>query len=125
MSDIEIRKSPGTGTVGSLGSSLLTLAGLASAFGVAACCALPLLMTSVGIGAAWLSGVALAAAPFRTQLLALSALALVGGAVLVWRQQWAATACGSGECMPRSLRILNFVGLLLGAGLLWAGYTYA
>src|SRR3546814_13289853 len=53
--------------------SALTLAGIAAAFGVAACCALPILLASAGIGAAWLSGVAVVSAPYRTPLLVIGA----------------------------------------------------
>ncbi len=68
-------------------SALLTLSGLAAAFGVAACCALPLLLISLGLSTAWLGGIASVAAPNRTLLLVFAALALAGGAILLWRQQ--------------------------------------
>ena len=63
-----------------IATATVTLAGLAAAFGVAACCALPFLFASVGIGAAWLGGVAIVAAPYRTPLLVIGALcvAVVG-----------------------------------------------
>lgn len=112
-------------TMAPVGGSLLTLGGIAAAFGVASCCALPLLLASFGIGAAWLTGVAMAAVPYRSVLLAASAIALLGGAVLLWRQQRAAAACvPGGKCTPPIVRVLNLVGLLIGAVLLWAGYTY-
>ncbi len=66
--------------------ALLTLGGLAAAFGVAACCALPLLLVSLGLGSAWLGGIASLSAPFRSLLLVFAALALAGGAFLLWRQ---------------------------------------
>jgi mercuric ion transport protein len=47
------------------GAALLTLGGLAAAFGLASCCALPLLLTTLGLGTAWLSVVAVMAAPHR------------------------------------------------------------
>ena len=59
-----------------IGTATLTLAGIAAAFGVAACCALPILFASAGIGAAWLGGVAIVAAPYRTPLLLIGALCL-------------------------------------------------
>lgn len=108
------------------GAMLFTLGGLAAAFGVASCCALPLLLTTIGVGAAWLGGVAVLAAPHRTMLLGIGALCLLGGAVLLGRQQRVAAACGpAGSCTPAALRALNLAALLLGAALLWAGYTYA
>lgn len=107
------------------GAALFALAGLAAAFGLASCCALPLLLTTIGLSTAWLGGVALIAAPHRGALLAVGALCLLGGAVLLWRQQRAAAICGpNGVCTPPAVRALTLVGLLIGAGLLWAGYIY-
>ncbi len=108
------------------GSALLTLGGLAAAFGVAACCALPLLMISLGLGTAWLGGVASLAGPIRSLLLVFAALALAGGAILLWRQQRHATTCGpNGACTPPVVRALTLVGLIVGVVLLIAGYLYA
>lgn len=69
------------------GAPLLTLSGLAAAFGVASCCGLPFLLATVGLGSAWLVGVATLAAPHRTLLLAVSATCLLAGAVLLWRRR--------------------------------------
>ncbi|MES2443402.1 MAG: mercuric reductase [Pseudomonadota bacterium] len=108
-----------------IGAATLTLAGIAAAFGVAACCALPILLASAGIGAAWLGGIAITTAPYRTLLLALGALCLLAGAALLLRQQIAATRCGpGGTCTPRWVRVLTLVGLLIGAALLWGGWRY-
>src|SRR5579859_7749938 len=102
MSDIPhkelVSRRPATGT----GAMLFTLGGVAAAFGVASCCALPLLLTTIGVSTAWLGG----------------------GAVLWWRQQRAAATCGPGGlCAPPLVRALTLGGLLVGALLLWAGYT--
>ncbi len=108
------------------GSALLTLGGLAAAFGVAACCALPLLMISLGLGTAWLGGIASLAAPIRSLLLVFAALALAGGAILLWRQQRHAATCGpTGVCTPPAVRLVTLVGLIVGVVLLIAGYLYA
>jgi mercuric ion transport protein len=105
---------------------LLTLGGLAAAFGLASCCALPLFFATIGIGTAWLGGVALIAAPHRVLLMVAAAGCLVGGAVLLWRQQRVAATCGpNGRCASPAIRVLTLLGLLVGLGLLWAGYTYA
>ena len=107
------------------GSALLTLGGLAAAFGVAACCALPLLLISLGLSTAWLGGIASVAAPIRSLLLVFAALALTGGAILLWRQQRHATTCGpNGVCTPPVVRALTLVGLIVGVVLLIAGYLY-
>ena len=113
-------------TANGSGAVLFTLGGLAAAFGVAACCALPLLLTAIGVSTAWLSGVALLAAPHRGVLLAIGGGCLAGGAVLLWRQQRTAATCGPGGiCTPPARRVLTLVGLLVGAALLWGGYAYA
>ena len=107
------------------GSALLTLGGLAAAFGVAACCALPLLLISLGLSTAWLGWIASVAAPNRTLLLVVAALALAGGAILLWRQQRDAANCGpNGVCTPPAVRLLTLVGLIVGVVLLIAGYLY-
>lgn len=60
------------------GAVLFTLGGLAAAFGVASCCALPLLLTMIGVSTAWLGGLALLAAPHRDALLIVGAICLAG-----------------------------------------------
>lgn len=106
-------------------ASILTLGGLAAAFGLASCCALPFLLATLGLSTAWLTGVALLATPHRGLLMAVGAVCLLGGAVLLWREQRAAAACEPGRaCAPPWVRALTLIGLLAGAGLLWAGYTY-
>lgn len=125
MSDLAGKTAAQRPAVGS-GAALFTLAGLAAAFGLASCCALPLLLTTIGVSTAWLGSLALIAAPHRGVLLAVGALCLLGGAMLLWRQQRAAAACGpNGVCTPPAIRALTLIGLLIGLGLLWAGYTYA
>lgn len=117
------------GTAGSprtaAGVGLLTFGGLGAAFGLAACCALPMLLATIGLSSAWLSGVASIAAPYRSLLLAVGALTLGGGAVLLWRQQRHAAACGpDGSCTPPAVRVATLVGLIVGAILLIAAYLY-
>ncbi len=126
MSDAFIKPAvtcrPATGS----GPVLLTVSGLAAAFGVASCCALPLLLTSLGLGTAWLGGIALLAAPHRPFLLAAAALCLLGGAFLFWRQQRTAAVCAQGAvCSRPAGRVTTTLGLLLGLVLLTLGYVYA
>src|SRR5216684_958287 len=69
------------------GALLLAAGGLAAAFGVASCCALPLLLGSVGVGSAWLVTVAWFAAPHRIALLAITVICLAsGGGPPSWRR---------------------------------------
>lgn len=107
------------------GAVLLTLGGVSAAFGVAACCALPILLTTAGISVAWLGGISMATGPYRGLLLGLSALGLAGGSLLLWRVQRSAAACDSEHaCPPLWLRLILFIGLITGAVLLWLGYSY-
>jgi len=122
MADIPSRDaSPALGT----GSILLTLSGLAAAFGVASCCGLPFLLASAGLGTAWLTGLALLAAPHRSTLLIVGAVGLAGGALLFWRQQRVAACTPGAFCARPTVRNLTIGGLLLGAALLYLGYTFA
>jgi mercuric ion transport protein len=106
-------------------TGLLTIAGLAAAFGVAACCALPLLLISLGLGTAWLGEIASIAEPNRDFLLVFAALALAGGAFFLLRQQRHAARCGpNGACTPPAARMITLVGLIIGVALLIAGYLY-
>lgn len=112
-------------TASARGAVMLTIGGITAAFGVAACCALPILLASLGISAAWLGGVASITAPYRYLLLWLSVLSLAGSAILLFRMQRTAFACGpDGVCPPRWLHVLLLLGLLGGATLLWLGYSY-
>ena len=102
------------------GAFLLAIGGLAAAFGAAACCAIPMLLGSLGLGSTWLAGVAIVAAPHRT-----AAVCLVGaGAVLAWYRR-ALTSARVSACRNPAITPL-IIGLLsLGATLAIAGYVFA
>lgn len=107
------------------GAMLLTVGGMASAFGAAACCALPILLATAGIGTAWLTGIATFSAPYRNGLMIVSLISLFASAGLLWRIQQNARRCGNDAvCTPTWLRLGLLVGLLIGASLLVAGYLY-
>jgi mercuric ion transport protein len=111
---------------GEAGAALLADGGVAAAFGAASCCALPVLLGSLGLGSTWLLGLALLAAPHRLILLAAGVACLAGGAFLLWRQQQAAAACAPGTaCSRPAVRRLTAAGLVLGSILLVLGYAYA
>lgn len=113
-----MRRLPGWGPLS------LMLGGLGACFAVAACCALPLLLGGLGLGTAWLFGVAKLAAPHRTAVLIVGAGLLMGGAIALWNQTH--TVCpADGWCGRRIVRISVAIGLALGLALLVLGYRYA
>jgi mercuric ion transport protein len=106
-------------------SVLSSLVGLAAAVGVGSCCFLPITLASLGLGSGWLGGIAEIALPYRNLLVAVSALSLLAGAVLLLRQQRESAVCRPGAtCARPSTRLFTLAVLLAGAALLWAGYTY-
>lgn len=96
--------------------TLLTLSGIAAAFGLAACCALPLMLLSLGFGTAWLVGIGFYAGLHRPEFLAVAAAGLVGGAV---------TLMVNRRRIGVATRSVMSVGLLAGAVMLYYGYIYA
>ena len=107
------------------GALLLAAGGLAAAFGAASCCALPLLLGSVGLGSAWLVTVAWLAAPHRTTLLVAAIVCLLGaGGMFVWRRRVAACAPGL-SCGRPAITALLIGVLSLGAVLAVLGFMYA
>lgn len=108
------------------GAVLLTAGGLVAAFSVASCCGLPFILATLGLGTAWLYGIAVFAAPHRTILLAAAGIFLLGGAILMWRQRKTAAFCTpGGVCTKPAVRGLTMAGLLAGFVMLYLGYAYA
>jgi mercuric ion transport protein len=107
------------------GATLLTLSGLAAAFGVASCCGLPFLLATAGLSSAWLAGIALFAAPHRPLLLTLAALCLAAGAGLLWRRQSAGVCATGSMCSKPMIRGMTLIALIAGLVLLVIGYLYA
>jgi len=101
------------------------LGGLAAAFGAASCCALPLLLGSLGLGSAWLVTVAWIASPHRVALLAAAAVCLLGaGGIFEWRRRAAACTRGVSCGRPATTALLICV-ISVGAVLALLGYLYA
>jgi mercuric ion transport protein len=107
------------------GATLLTLGGVAAAFGVASCCGLPFLLATLGISSAWLTGIAVLAAPHRPLLLWAGAFCLVAGAMLLWRRRTAPGCAADAVCSKPAVRGLTVVALIAGLALLTIGYLYA
>ena len=108
------------------GATLLAAGGFAAAFGAASCCALPVLLGSLGLGSAWLGSLALVAGPYRPVLLAAAVVCLVsGGGLLLWRHR-VALACAPGAACGRSMVTRLITGVLsLGAVLTVLGFLFA
>jgi mercuric ion transport protein len=107
------------------GATLLAAGGFAAAFGAASCCALPVLLGSLGLGSAWLGSLALLAGPYRSVLLAAAVVCLVsGGGLLLWRRR-VAIACAPGAVCGRSVVTGLITGVLsLGAVLTVLGFVF-
>ena len=112
--------------VSETGAALLVAGGLVSAFGAASCCALPLLLGSLGLAGAWLGSLGLLAGPYRAVLLAAAVICLVsGGGVLLWHRR-AAAACAPGLVCGRLMPTALITGALsLGAILTLLGFVFA
>jgi len=107
------------------GAFLLAAGGVAAAFGAASCCALPLLLSSLGLGSAWLAAVARFAAPHRLALLGVAVACLAGGGgMLLWRRRSVAS-CASGACGNAVTAPVVTSLLLLGAVLVVLGWMFA
>src|SRR5438067_3514746 len=107
------------------GALMLAAGGLAAAFGAASCCALPLLLGSVGLGSAWLVAVAWLAAPHRSALLIAAVVCLLGaGGMFVWGRRVAACAPGL-PCGRPAITALLMGVLSVGAVLAVLGFMYA
>jgi mercuric ion transport protein len=114
-----------SGRVRDTGALVLAVGGLAAVFGAASCCALPLLLGSLGLGGAWLVAVAWLAAPHRLTLLSVAIVCLVGGgAMFIWRRRVA--ACTPGVVCGGAATTAFVVGVLsLGTVLAVLGFMYA
>lgn len=107
-----------------VGALLLGAGGVAAASGAASCCALPLLLGSLGLGGAWLAAVAWLAAPHRLALLAVAVVGLAAGGLLFWRGRWM-TACGTGACRSPATTAAVAALLSVGTVLVVLGWIYA
>jgi mercuric ion transport protein len=107
------------------GALLLVTGGVAAAFAAASCCALPLLLGSLGVGSAWLLTMAWLAAPYRLALLIAAIVCLVaGGGLLLWRR-WFSGCAPNVACGHPAVTTAVSCALWLGAVLVVLGFLYA
>ncbi len=79
----------------STGAVALVTGGVAAAAALTACCAAPILLAGIGIGAGWLLPIAAVSDPHANVLTAVSAAGLIGGVAVVAR--------APRHCKPRSV----------------------
>lgn len=94
---------------GDTARAVVATGGLLAALGVASCCALPIALSMLGIGAASLVGIGYLAAPYQHELLLVAALCLVAFAFLSWRRR---RARASGSCTIAPTRTQTVAGWL-------------
>jgi mercuric ion transport protein len=95
-----------------LGPLALAAGGAAVAFGAAACCAIPMLLGTIGLGILGSAVFMPAFVPYQTYLVATAFVCLVAGAGLLWRRR--DCACGT----TRLATAVTVTGLTLGVVLL-------
>jgi mercuric ion transport protein len=105
-----------------VGAFGFTIGGFGAAFALAACCALPMLLASIGLGGAWLFGIARIAAHHRLVFLAIAVVFLLAGAVALGRQ--ISGSCATGWCRHTAVRSVLAAALVGGLVLLVLGYRY-
>jgi mercuric ion transport protein len=117
---------PLRGTGATLFAATGFVAAFGAAFGAASCCALPMLLGSLGLGSAWLASLALLAGPYRPVLLAAAVVSLVSGGGLLLRHHGTILACAPGAACGRSAVARLITGVLwFGAVLTMLGFVFA
>ncbi|MGQ0663954.1 MAG: mercuric transporter MerT family protein [Pseudomonadota bacterium] len=97
------------------GKALLSGGSILAALGAGACCVIPFVLVSLGVGGAWLSNLT-ALAPYQPIFVALTLGFLAAGFVLVYRKPKAVCAEGSYCARPASDRYAK-IGLWTATGL--------
>lgn len=109
--------------VKSTGAVALVSGGIAAAFGLAACCAIPLFLAAAGLGASWLAPVVSVSQPHAELLTVFSLAALIGSVAIVWR---APKHCQPGSLCARPAFRWGITGAaVIGAILLLLSKIYA
>ena len=106
----------------STGAVALVTGGIASAFALAACCAIPFFLAGFGLGSAWLAPIVSTSQPHAGVLTAISVLALLGSVGIVWR---APKHCEPGSlCARPAFRWSITAAAVVGAILLMLSKIY-
>jgi mercuric ion transport protein len=95
-----------------VGGVVLAVAALAAAVVAASCCVVPFVLVTLGIGGAWIASLT-ALGPFQPLALGVSAAALAGALIGVYRRPKA--ACGTSRCAATPASRFARTGLWLAA----------
>lgn len=104
--------------LGVMGPVALAVGGVAAAFGAASCCAIPMLLGSLGLGSLGSIVFLPILGPYQSYLIGAAAVCLVAGGLLLWRRH--SCACRG----TRTATTVTLIGLALGTALLMFGLTY-
>lgn len=104
--------------LGAMGPIALAAGGVAAAFGAASCCAIPMLLGSLGLGGLGSVVFLPVLGPYQSYLIGAAAVCLLAGGLLLWRRR--SCACRD----ARTATTVTLTGLALGAALLTLGLTY-
>lgn len=105
------------------GAVVLVVSGLASAFALAACCAVPILLAGAGLSAYWLVPVATFGTQFAAILTGIAIVSLAGAAFIVLLS---ARTCAPGDLCARPwFRVTIVITAIVGAALLVTSKLYA
>lgn len=103
---------------GDAAKTVLAAGGLLAAFGVASCCALPIVLSLVGGSAASLIGIGYLAAQYQKELF-YGAVALLGAAAFImWRQRRVRLCTPGAACARPTLDWGSKIALMLALSLL-------
>ena len=108
----EISRAPSPALLSTIGPLAFAAGGIAAAFGVASCCAFPMLLGGIGLGGLASALFLPAFIPFETYLAVAAVVCIVAGGVLLWRRR---------SCVRHRARVATVIGLIVGAGLLALG----
>ncbi|MBN9091358.1 MAG: mercuric reductase [Reyranella sp.] len=101
-----------------LAKTLFAASGLAAAFGVASCCALPMALSLLGIGTASLVGIGYLAVQYQQELFYGAVLSLAAAAFVMWRQRRLQACSPDSACVRPFLNWGNKIAVVLAIGLL-------
>lgn len=102
--------------------TVLAAGSLFAAFGVASCCALPVALSLLGIGAASLVGIGYLAAQYQRELFYVAVICVGAALFIMWRQRRERLCAPSTVCALPSVDWASKIALLLAISLL--GLTF-